>query len=170
MSDVSESARAFLDGIGGPSLSFKAEGAGYIGQVISVELVDQTDAATGEVKTFDNGDARKQLCVFLDTPYRDPAQPEDDGERRWFVQWKAGAALKRAERTARQQIGAGVWVACVHTSTDEPAKRGLSGVKHYAVKVWPLGEDPDPADQVGGMTVADLVAAVEPVDTSNEPF
>lgn len=168
MSDVSEAARAFLDGIGGPSLSFDAEHAGYIGQVISVALVDQTDPKTGEVKTFANGDPRKQLCVSLDTDLRDPANPDDDGERRWFVQWKAGAALKQAERGARQQIGAGVWVACVHTHTDAPAKKGFSGVKHYAVKVWPLGETPGDTEEIGGRTVTDLRS--QAVEDHDAPF
>lgn len=168
MSDVSEAARAFLDGIGGPALSFDGEGLGYVGQVISAELVPQTDPVTGEAKTFDNGDPRMQVCVFLDTDLRDPNAPDDDGERRWFVAWKAGSALKRAERTARQPLATGVWVAVVHTSTDAPTKKGLNGVKHYTVRVWPLGTEPDDADEVGNTTVGKLRAIA--LEDHDAPF
>lgn len=165
---TSDAAQAFLDGIGGPPLSFKQDGAGYIGTFLSMDTTEQTDPATGEVKTFDNGDPRMQLVVSLETALRNPADDQDDGERRWFVSWSAAKAFKAALRAARTDGALGDTIAVVHTGTDEPAKKGLNGTKRYAVKVWRAGTKIDPSEVVGDRTVADLLAVTTAAE--EEPF
>lgn len=156
---IDEAAQGFLDGLGAPALSFPTEGTGYVGQVVSATTAPQTDINTGEVQTFADGNPKMQLIVTLATDLRDESVEGDDGERRWFSSYGAAKSLKAALKAARTDLAPGVTVAIVHDATDAPATKGLNGAKHYAVKVWPAGETPDPREVVGGKSVGDLTEA-----------
>ncbi|KAB2384734.1 hypothetical protein [Actinomadura montaniterrae] len=64
------------------------------------EVRDQTDFDTGKVKTWDDGTPRRQLMVVLQTAERDPANPDDDGERAVYVKGQMKTAVRDAVRKA----------------------------------------------------------------------
>jgi len=79
-----------LGGEGGRSFQFRNPGDEVTGVIISFEKnLKQTDLTTGQVKTFDNGDAMIMHRVTLQTTLRsgeglkdfDPALQDDDGIR-----------------------------------------------------------------------------------------
>jgi hypothetical protein len=70
-----------------PAINWPEIGAGVAGTILNVETSEQRDPATGEVKTYKNGDVRRQVILTLQTKQKDDA--DDDGRRRLFVKGKS---------------------------------------------------------------------------------
>lgn len=129
----------FLLGGGGKSASFETIGDTITGTIVSAEVKDQTDIATGKVATWDNGDPKKQLVVRLQTTQRDPQDSEDDGIRAVYVKGskKAGSrslhdAVAGAVRAAgAKSLEVGGTLTVTHDGTEPSATRGFSDRKLY---------------------------------------
>lgn len=129
----------FLLGGGGKSASFEQVGDTITGTIVSAEVKDQTDIATGKVQTWDNGDPKKQLVVRLQTTQRDPSDPDDDGIRAVYVKGskKAGSrslhdAVAGAVRAAgARSLEVGGTLTVIHDGTEPSATRGFSDRKLY---------------------------------------
>lgn len=120
---------------GAPSAKFPTPGTTVKGKVISAEVTQQTDFATGEVKTWDDGSPRLQIVLTVQTDERDPEITDDQGERRIFVKGQMLTALKQALRAVgARDITPGDTIAVQYTGDGE-AKRGMNAPKLYAVQV-----------------------------------
>lgn len=165
----------FLLGGGGKSASFEAIGDTVTGTIVSAEVKDQTDIATGKVQTWDNGEPKKQLVVRLQTAQRDADDPEDDGVRAIYVKGskKAGSrslhdAVAGAVRAAgAKSLEVGGTLTVQHTGTEPSATRGFSDRKLYAASYQApstagfLGTD-QPSAPVAAPVAAPAPAVPEP--------
>lgn len=129
-----DEANAFLLGGGSvPSAKFENVGDTVEGIIVAYDLRNETDLATGQVKTFDDGQPRKQLVITLQTDERDESIEDDDGTRRIY----AKIAMRNAIADATRQHGGireGGKLAVKYTGQDAPKRRGYSGQKRY--KAW----------------------------------
>lgn len=120
---------------GAPAAKFPTVGTTVKGKVINAEVTQQTDYATGEVKTWDDGSPRLQIVITVQTDERDPDIPNDEGERRIFVKGQMLQALRSALRAVgARDITPGDTIAVQYTGDGE-AKRGMNPPKLYAVQV-----------------------------------
>src|SRR5688500_7501049 len=86
-------------GAGTKSAAFPSIGTAVTGRIVREPKVQQqTDAATGDPKTFANGDPMMQLVVQVQTDQRDPADADDDGIRAIYIKAKMLAAVRDAVR------------------------------------------------------------------------
>ena len=143
---MSNEADSFLFGGGGKSASFDTIGTTHTGTIIEPPRVEnQTDIKTGEVKTFDNGDPRKQMVIVLQTDERDPSVEDDDGVRRLYVKGSPkpesksltaaiGAAVKAAKANGLE-VGGRLTVTYVGDGPQE--QRGFNPPKQYAAAYEP---------------------------------
>lgn len=130
----------FLSGGGGPrAFKFEAIGDTAKGQILEVEVAQQTDFQTGEPKFWKDGKPMEQLVVHLQTDERDG--DDDDGKRRVFLKGSkkstttsVGALLTalRDAGTTRPEVGA--TLAVQYTGDGEPAARGLNAPKEFRVQ------------------------------------
>jgi hypothetical protein len=95
------SAADFLMGGGVQSAKFPILGTSITGRIVSEPTVEQQkDFTTGEAKFYDDGKPQMQLVVTLATNDRDPANPDDDGQRRLYVKGQMKTAVAQAVRAA----------------------------------------------------------------------
>lgn len=93
------------------SCSFKdmPVGTAYEGTIKSLEVRQQTDYHTKELKTFPSGDPMLQIVTELQTETRDPAIEDDDGVRTLYIRGmmmdSARAAVQRAGRKVLEPGG-----------------------------------------------------------------
>ena len=129
---------SFLLGGGGSSAKFENVGDTVTGTILSAEVKDQTDLATGAILKWDNGDTRKQLVVRLQTTQRD--DEDDDGVRALYVKGskKAGShSLHDAVASAVRLAGAkslevGGTLTVTYTGEEPSATRGFNPRKLYS--------------------------------------
>jgi hypothetical protein len=78
-----------LGGGGGSSFSFGPQGtqpgSHVSGTVIDMKEVQETNYDTKEPEFWSNGDPKMQYRVTLQTELRDPANPQDDGQRSIYL-------------------------------------------------------------------------------------
>jgi hypothetical protein len=157
----------FLLGGGGSSAKFENLGDSVTGTIVSTQVQQQTDIATGVPLTWDNGDARQQLVVRLQTDQRDG--DDDDGIRAVYVKGskKAGTqSMHDAVATAVRAAGGkgleeGGTLTVTFVGEEPPVTRGMS-----ARKLWSASYvQPDRAAQSGGFlgtTTPQAPAAARP--------
>lgn len=146
----------FLMGGGSKTAKFPAFGTSVSGQIVrEPEVTQQTEFGTGRLLTWDDGSARLQLVVKIQTDERDPADLEDDGIRAIYIKGKSlTGAVREAVRKAGSQ---GLEVGGVLTVTyiaDGKAERGmppkLYTAEYRAAEAHKisdlLGEDPVPGN------------------------
>ncbi|MGC5019040.1 hypothetical protein [Micromonospora sp. DT47] len=119
-------AQDFLMGGGSKTAKFPSFGTSVSGQIVrEPEITQQTEFGTGRLLTWDDGSARLQLVVKIQTDERDPSDLEDDGVRAIYVK---GKSLTNAVREAVRNAGAkGLEVGGTLTVTyiaDGKAERG----------------------------------------------
>lgn len=147
----------FLFGGGNASAKFEEIGESITGQVISTEVRQQTDLATGNPLTWDNGDARMQLVVTLATALKDDA--DDDGKRSIYIKGskKAGSqslhdAVAQAVRAAGAKGLESDGTLTVTFTGEEPSQtRGFNPRKLYSASY----AKPDHAAATGGFLNTD---------------
>lgn len=174
---------SFLLGGGGSSAKFENVGDAVTGTILSAEVKDQTDLATGAILKWDNGDTRKQLVVRLQTTQRD--DEDDDGVRALYVKGskKAGShSLHDAVASAVRLAGAkslevGGTLTVTYTGEEPSATRGFNPRKLYSASyVAPtaatagefLGTTPPPAVPAAPAPVAPPAAPASPVMTPEQ--
>lgn len=128
----------FLLGGGGKSASFETIGDSITGTIVSTQVTDQTDIATGRPLTWDDGSPRKQLVVKLQTSQRDDS--DDDGIRSVYVKGtkKAGsrslhdAVASAVRKAGAKSLEAGGTLTVTHDGTEPAQTRGFSDRKLYS--------------------------------------
>ncbi|MFD6094556.1 hypothetical protein ACFWGN_20790 [Oerskovia sp. NPDC060338] len=171
MTTTTPSADEFLlGGSSGKSAFGKNDpiGTTITGTIVSTEVRQQTDIATGELLTWDNGDPRMQLVVALQTDER--ISEDDEGVRAVYVKGSkafGSKSLHDAVRAAVQDAGAkgiepggALTVSLIGT---EPSKtRGFSDRKLWGAQY----AAPDRAAQTGGFlgTTAPAPTTPAPVE------
>jgi hypothetical protein len=161
----------FLLGGGGSSAKFDSIGDSVTGVIVSTDVQQQTDITTGAPLTWDNGDARQQLVVRLQTTQRDPDNTDDDGVRNVYVKGSKKAGTKsmhdavatavRASGSKGLEVGGTLTVTFV--GEEPPQQRGLSPRKLWEATY----AQPDRAAQSGSFlgTTPAQGAAQAPVAT-----
>ena len=159
--------------LGGASASAKFENVGdtIAGRITSTEVRQQTDLATGQPLTWDNGDPRMQLVVHLATDLRD--DDDDDGNRAIYVKGSkapGSKSLHDAVRSAVQAAGAkGLETGgtlTVNFVGEEPSKtRGFNPRKLYEATY----KAPDKAAETGGFLGTAEAAQAAPAPAPAAP-
>src|SRR4051812_36411676 len=86
---------------GAPAAKFPNKGDVVRGKVLGQKKQASRDIATGEAKTFSNGDPMYEIVFTLQTDVRDPEVEDDDGTRRVFARGQMLNAVGKALREAR---------------------------------------------------------------------
>lgn len=124
----------FLMSGGVKSASFLEIGKTVTGTITrEPEVRQQTDFDTGKPLTWDDGTPRMQLMVVLQTTERDPANPEDDGQRAVYVKGQ----MKSVVRDAVRQAGApglkvGGTLTVTYVANGVPKRAGGKPPKQYS--------------------------------------
>jgi hypothetical protein len=136
----------FLDGAGAPTAKFPTIGTVVKGTVLGKAVSQQRDFKTGLPKTYDDGNPMEQLVLTLQTDLRDPAKPDDDGQRRVFA--KGGmlkairAAVKAKSPTGKLELGATI---AVQYTGDGTAEGNLNPPKLFVADYAPPAVTADAA-------------------------
>src|SRR5690554_4215766 len=88
---------------GGKTAKFDGIGVSITGTVVSAEARQRIDMDTDKPATWDDGSPQMQVVVVLATDERDPADPEDDGNRVVYI--KSWGPQMRALREAVKAAG-----------------------------------------------------------------
>ena len=133
---------------GAPAAKFPTVGTVVKGKVLSQKKQQSRDMATGDFKTWDNGDPMYEIVFTLATEERDPQVEDDDGTRRLFARGQMLNAIGQALRKAQWKntlVGGTLGVKYDHDG--EAKTRGFSPPKVYVARF----EAPDPADALDEM-------------------
>lgn len=120
------------------SFDFKAgsDDAKVTGIVIGARTSTQRDMVTGDVKTFANGDPRRQLIVTLATGRSD--DDDDDGTRDLYVKGSMVRQWQAAMRAAKVRgVRPGGELTVAYVSDGEPTAKGLNPPKVYEITYVP---------------------------------
>lgn len=102
------------------------------------ELRQQNDFDSGKPKTWDDGSPAMQLVVSVQTDLRDPADPEDDGERTFYIRANLQRAVANAVRAAGAKgLEVGGVLTVTYSGDGEAKKRGFSAPKLYTATYTP---------------------------------
>ena len=147
MNAQDEAVNAFLrEQGGGKAFAFDAIGDSVQGEIIGMDLRQQTDMQTGEPKTFDDGRPRMVMVVTLQTELQ--GDETDDGSRSVWLRggnYAVGkgkgtsslTAVKDAMRRAGvSDIETGGWLRVDYTG-ESVAKRGYNPAKLYTADYRP---------------------------------
>lgn len=135
----------FFQQTGGKSISWKDREIGFRqgGTIKALNEPSQQTNPEGEL-LFDkkSGRPKMQVRIDLDTEYRDPGDPDDDGSRSLYVKgWMTGAvgdALRKAG-VADPAVGGQLWITL---SGKEPSKTpGYDPINKFTAEYTP----PSPA-------------------------
>lgn len=127
----------FLLGGGSKSAKFENIGDSISGTIVTSEVKQQTDIATGALLTWDNNDPRMQLVVTLQTDLHD--DNDDDGQRSIYVKGSKKSGTKSLHDAVAQAVrDAGArgiepdgTLSVTYTGTEPSATRGFNDRKLY---------------------------------------
>jgi len=129
--ETSDTVNDFLLGGGGPTAKFENIGDTHSGEILAVELRDQTDLATGDIKRYSDGNAMKQLVVTLQTSERDESIEDDAGVRKVYAKGQMLSALRKA--VGRSGIHVGGKLKVKYAEDGIPSQKGFNPPKQYTV-------------------------------------
>lgn len=81
----------------------------------------QTEFGSGKPLFWDNGEKRTQLPITVQTNQRDPYDPQDDGQRTFYVKGEMKKAIQAALRAAGRGMAVGGTLTLTYVG-DEPTK------------------------------------------------
>jgi len=117
------------------SATFPEIGASVGGTILDVTTGDQRDP-DGKVRTFENGDVRRQVIVTLQT--EDKEADDDDGRRRLFIKGGMMLSVRRALREIKAPgLRPGGVLAVTYTGDGEQKQKGMNPPKLFAVEYTP---------------------------------
>lgn len=127
-------ANDLLMGGGLAAAKFPEIGTTITGRIVrKPEARQQTDIESGEPLTFANGDPRMQIVVNLATADRDPAKPDDDGERALYIKGNMLNAIREAvRRTGAKGLEVGGTLTVTYTGDGEKKNRAFNAPKLYS--------------------------------------
>lgn len=92
----------------------------------------QTDLATGKLKTWDDGKPMMQLVVTLQTNEYDPNIEDDDGRRRLYVKGNMRNAIGDAvRRVGSKGLDIGGTLTVTYIGDEPPKNPGLSAARKF---------------------------------------
>lgn len=140
---ISSDVAGLLSESGAPALKFPEVGASAVGTIQAAAVTDQRDL-DGNVRTWDDGNPRKQIVITLETDQRDGA--DDDGTRRLFAKGQMISAIREALKVAgAKELEVGGRLAIKHHELGTPPKPGYSAPKLFQASYKP----PAPSTSVG---------------------
>jgi hypothetical protein len=142
---------------GAPAAKFPTVGTKIVGKVLAQKKQQSRDMATGDFKTWDNGDPMYEIVFTIATEERDSSLEDDDGTRRLFARGQMLNAIGQALRKVQWKntlVGGTLGVKYDHDG--EAKTRGFSPPKVYVAMFDP----PDAADE--------FEAAAGPADELDE--
>lgn len=145
-----------LDGGGITGAKF-AVGTVWKGQITAIDVNQQRDFKTKQLKTWPDGNPMMQVILTIQTDVRDPAVDDDDGRRRIFL---GGKRIREAVTAARNATGAKLAVGgtiAVQCTGEEPAEPGMNPAKLYVAEYKP----PSPESAANSM-LGDTAPAAQP--------
>ena len=157
---------------GVPAAKFETVGTIIKGTIVSAEMAQQRDLATGKPKFWEDGNPCTQILITLATADRSADIDDDDGHRRLYV--KRPSAMLKAIAAALGKLklsqAIGGTLAVKYTGDGEATQRGFSKPKLFAAKFTPPGatQIQQPAAQTGNYPEA-RVAAVAAFKASLPP-
>jgi hypothetical protein len=113
---------------------FPVKGTTVKGTIESIVASQQTDIATGQVKSWPDGNPMMQLVVTLSTDERDPEIADDDGQRRLYIKGQMLSAFKEALRLARAKPEVGGTLAVQYKEDGEQKNPAWSPPKLYVAQ------------------------------------
>lgn len=165
------SANDFLMGGGVKSAAFPAVGTTVTGRITrEPEVQQQKDFKTGELKFWkSDGKPMQQLKVVLATTERDPATPDDDGERTLYVKGNLLKAVRDAVRKAGAKgLDVGGTLAVTY-SGDGIAQGQLDPPKLYTAVYTPPAKNAAIDFVNGGQQPAPAASAAPAVPAAQPP-
>lgn len=93
-----------LNSSGVKSFKFDGIGVSITGKVTAADVVQKRNFDTNELEFWSDGQPVQQIRITLETDQRDPADPEDDGQRSVYV--KGWGDQLRSLRAAIKASGA----------------------------------------------------------------
>jgi len=141
---VSIDPNEFLMGSMAKAAQFPTLGTTVTGRISErPEVKQQTDLDDGSLRFFDNGDPMMQLLVTAKTDQRDPQDPEDDGERIFYVKANMLAAVKAAVKAAGANgLDVGGVLSVTYVGDGEAKRRGHNAPKKYTATYRPPTGNP----------------------------
>ncbi len=134
-------ANDLLVGSSVPTLSFKdtAVGEGYEGTVVSARTVQVRNYEDPtKLEYWDDGKPKLQIEVTLATDYANPADPDDDGQRRVFLfGQKLRAAQDEFRKKGLKKLEAGYHFKITLTGTKPSQNKRYNDVKLYDIEINP---------------------------------
>jgi len=127
---IDDAVSDFLTGSGVPSAKFPTIGTTVKGTVEAAEVTDQRDLE-GNVRTWDDGNPRKQVVITLVTDERDPEIDDDDGRRKVYAKGQMQVALREALKKAGARLEVGGTLAVKYESDGTASKAGYNAPKIY---------------------------------------
>jgi len=114
-----------------PAVSFPEIGATVTGVILSTEVGIQTEPG-GEVKTWDDGQPRRQVVITIQTALA--VDEDDDGQRRLFVKGGMTRSFRAEMRRAkvREPLPGGE-LTVTYIGDGPVAKKGQNAPKLYDV-------------------------------------
>lgn len=166
-------ANTFLMG-GASSASFSNIGDRVLGVITKEpEVVQTKDFKTGKPEFYDDGNPKEQMVITVKTQDADPDDETDDGTRRVYVKGKnIKLALRQAVYAAKANgLAVGGIIDITYTGDGEPAGKGLSAPKEYAVKYYkPAAKETPVPEEKPAPKAAPKASAAEPEDLTDEAF
>lgn len=124
----------FLLGGGMPSAKFPTIGTIVKGIIESAVVTDQTDL-DGNVRTWNDGNPRKQVVITLATDERDTTIMDDEGLRKLYVKGHMTIALREAlKKAGAKSIEVGATLAVRYDSDGQALKVGHNAPKQYVAQ------------------------------------
>jgi hypothetical protein len=174
VTDTNTALDDLFSGSGAPAFKFANVGDTVAGTITDLQVRQQTDFDSGELKVWDDGKPMMEIVITVATALRDASIEDDDGERRVFCRGAMLTALKQAVRAAKEQKPkVGAKVAITHSGLGEAKKKGFNAPKLYTVDYAapdamdavfdePVAAEPtvDPMAQLASMSPDDLAKLI----------
>ena len=142
-----DAVREFMQSQGAKAFSFDSVGDSVSGEILSMDVRQQTDMETGEPLTWRDGSPRKVLVITIQTSLDE--SETDDGQRtlwcrggNYQVVTGKGTSSLTAVKDALRRAGAsdlepGGTISMAYTGDGKPSARGMNAPKLYTVAYQP---------------------------------
>lgn len=124
---------------GTPAAKFETVGTVVRGTILSAEVAQQRDLATGALASWPDGNPKVQVLIDLQTAERSADIDDDDGRRRLYVKRPSAmlAAIAKALGKTKLSEAVGGTLAVKYTGNGTPSQRGFNPPKQFAAVFKP---------------------------------
>ena len=130
------------------SVRFDQPGDKVVGTIVDLDTKQERDYATGEPKTYSDGNPMMMWVITLATDQRDPANPDDDGTRTVWARGQMKKAITTAVAAAKAtRLEVGNRIEVTFTGFGEPSKPGFNPPKLFSARYRLMDQSIDVAPQ-----------------------